>query len=460
MSARILIVEDEPAIRLALSGLLRKQGYEVEQAASGGDALRKIRDGSFDLVLTDLALGDGVSGMDVLRESKAAHPEMPVVMITAHGSEKVAVEAMKAGAEDYVPKPFDNDEMRLVVTRALERTRLAREHTLLLERVKREYGFGSLIGAGPKMRAIFSQIQKVAETDLSVLVRGESGTGKELVAQAIHQRSPRAQRPFVAVNCAAISRELVESELFGHEKGAFTGANARRIGRFEAAEGGTIFLDEIGDMPLETQGKVLRVLEERSLERVGGNKSIQVDVRVVAATHRDLEADVLRGAYRQDLYYRLKVVELLVPPLRERLEDLPALVDRFLERIAARLGRDKRAVSAEAMARLATHAWPGNVRELRHAIEQAAVLASGSEIDVDDLPIASRAGASSSGSASARPSGSFSEAKRNAVDAFERAFLIDALKRHGGNISQTAEAIGMVRQSLQQKLKELGLRGS
>jgi DNA-binding NtrC family response regulator len=459
MSARILIVEDEPAIRLALSGLLRKQGYEVEQAPSGGDALQKIREGSFDLVLTDLALGDGVSGMDVLRASKGAHPEMPVVMITAHGSEKVAVEAMKAGAEDYVPKPFDNDEMRLVVTRALERTRLAREHALLLERVKREYGFESLIGAGPKMRAIFSQIQKVAETDLSVLVRGESGTGKELVAQAIHQRSPRAQRPFVAVNCAAISRELVESELFGHEKGAFTGANARRIGRFEAAEGGTIFLDEIGDMPLETQGKVLRVLEERSLERVGGNKSIQVDVRVVAATHRDLEADVLRGAYRQDLYYRLKVVELLVPPLRERLEDLPALVDRFLERIAARLGREKRVVSAEAMARLATHAWPGNVRELRHAIEQAAVLASGSEIDVDDLPIASRAGASS-GSPSARPSGSFSEAKRNAVDAFERAFLSDALKRHGGNISQTAEAIGMVRQSLQQKLKELGLRGS
>ena len=454
MSARILVAEDEPAIQLALSGLLRRQGYEVEQAHTGDEALQKIKEGTFDLVLTDLALGAGANGMDVLRASKEAHPETPVVMITAHGSEKVAVTAMKSGAEDYVPKPFDNDEMRLVVTRALDRTRLAREHRLLLDRVKREYGFESLIGAGPAMRRIFEQIQKVAETDLSVLVRGESGSGKELVAQALHQRSPRAERPFVAVNCAAISRDLVESELFGHEKGAFTGANARRIGRFEAADGGTIFLDEIGDMPKETQAKVLRVLEERSFERVGGNKSIRVDVRVVAATHRDLEAEVARGAYRQDLYYRLKVVELVVPPLRDRLEDLPALVDRFLDRLAARLGREKRHLSADAMARLATHAWPGNVRELRHAIEQAAVLASGSEIEEDDLPLMGTA------SAAKRASGSFSAEKRKAVEAFERTFLSDALKQHGGNISQTAEAIGMVRQSLQQKLKELGMRES
>jgi len=306
------------------------------------------------------------------------------------------------------------------------------------------------------MRTIFSQIQKVAETDLSVLVRGESGSGKELVAQAIHQRSPRAERPFVAVNCAAISRELVESELFGHEKGAFTGASARRIGRFEAASGGTIFLDEIGDMPLETQAKVLRVLESRSFERVGGNRPIVADVRVVAATHRDLEAEVARGRYREDLYYRLKVVELVVPPLRERLEDLPSLVNRFLEQLASRLKRDERRISARALARLAEHTWPGNVRELRHAIEQAAVFAPGDAIEEADLrlgaPLDPR-GASDAGSTT-----SFSEAKRRAVDDFERRFLTNALARHGGNISQTADAIGMARQSLQQKLKELGLR--
>ena len=473
MTARILVVEDEPGIQLALGGLLRRQGHEVEQAESGASALAKLKAGTFDLVLTDLALGDGVSGMDVLRASKEARPETPVVMITAHGSEKVAVAAMKAGAEDYVPKPFDNDEMRLVVARALERTRREREHRDLLDRVTRDFGFESLIGAGPRMRTVFDQIRRVAETDLTVLVRGESGSGKELVAQAVHLRSPRAARPFVAVNCAAISRELVESELFGHEKGAFTGANARRVGRFEAAEGGTIFLDEIGDMPLETQAKVLRVLEERSFERVGGSRTLAADVRVVAATHRDLEAEVARGRYREDLYYRLKVVELVVPPLRDRLEDLPALVDRFLERLATRLGREKRRVTAAAMARLATHAWPGNVRELRHVIEQAAVLAAGDAIDEADLRLGAPGVQASSGggggggsagaaprpsSAPAAPAGSFSDAKRQAVDAFERAYLVDALKRHDGNISQTAEAIGMVRQSLQQKLRELGLR--
>ncbi|WP_394841128.1 sigma-54 dependent transcriptional regulator [Pendulispora brunnea] len=453
-SARILVAEDERAIQLALSGLLRRLGYEVEQAHDGAEALRKLQEGVFDLVLTDLALGEGPSGMDVLRASKEARPETPVVMITAYGSEKVAVQAMKSGAEDYVPKPFDNDEIRLVVTRALDRTRLAREHRLLLERVTRDYGFASLIGAGPAMRTVFGQIQKVAETDLTVLVRGESGSGKELVAQAIHQCSPRSERPFVPVNCAAISRELVESELFGHEKGAFTGASARRIGRFEAASGGTIFLDEIGDMPLETQAKVLRVLEERSFERVGGNRPIEANVRVVAATHRDLEAEVARGRYREDLYYRLKVVEIVVPPLRERLEDVPALVSRFLERLATRLGRDKRTMSSRAMARLAAHSWPGNVRELRHVVEQAAVLASEDVIDEADL----RLGAASMAGAKEVAITSFSEAKRRMIEDFERRFIATALERHGGNISQTADAIGMVRQSLQQKMKELGLR--
>jgi len=385
MSARILVVEDENAIRLALKGLLTREGYEVELAEDGESALEIQKQQVFDLVLTDLALGRGASGMDVLKAAKESRPETAVVMITAHGSEKIAVEAMKAGAEDYVPKPFDNDELRVVVRRALDRHRLERENRLLLEQIQREYGFEKLVGAGEAMRRIFATMQKVAETDLSVMIRGESGTGKELVAQAVHNTSTRKHKPFVAVNCAAINRELVESELFGHEKGAFTGADSRRTGRFEAADGGTIFLDEIGDMAPETQAKVLRVLEERKLERVGSTRSIDVDVRVISATHRDLEEEVAGGKFREDLYYRLKVVALELPPLRERTEDIPSLAGRFLDHVAERLGRERKQLSAGAMARLATHAWPGNVRELRNVLEQAAVLSPGDEIEESDL---------------------------------------------------------------------------
>jgi len=454
---RILVVEDERAIQIALQGLLARAGYEVESVASGGAALAKIEEAPFDLVLTDLALGDGPSGMDVLKRAKQVHAYTAVIMITAHGSEKIAVEAMKSGAEDYVPKPFDNDEIRVVVARALERNRLERENRHLMERIAREVGFEDLVGTGAAMRRVFETIGKVAETDLTVLVRGESGTGKELVAQAIHHRSPRARRPFVAVNCAAISRELVESELFGHEKGAFTGADARRAGRFEAADGGTIFLDEIGDMAPETQAKVLRVLQERAFERVGGTRPIDVDVRVVAATHRDLEAEVRAGRFREDLYYRLKVVEIEIPPLRERLEDLPLLVDRFLTQLAERLARPKATLGESALAGLMRHGWPGNVRELRNVVEQAAVLASGEAVEEDDLRLGGGAGLAAP-AASPEAVGTFSDAKKAAVERFERDYLLRALREHGGNISRTAESVGMVRQSLQQKIRELGLR--
>ena len=457
MNARVLVVEDERAIQLALSGLLRRQGYDVEVAGTGEGAVAKLDDTAYDLVLTDLALGRGLSGMDVLRTAKELRPETVVVMITAHGSETIAVEAMKAGAEDYVPKPFDNDEIRLVVQRALDRTRLERENRLLLEQVQRQYGFENLIGSGAAMRRVFETLQKVAETDLTVLVRGESGTGKELVAQALHNRSSRRNRPFVPVNCAAISRELVESELFGHEKGAFTGADARRQGRFEAADGGTIFLDEIGDMAPETQAKVLRVLQERSFERVGGTKPIEVDVRVVAATHRNLEQDVKEGRFREDLYYRLKVVEIELPPLRERREDVPALAQRFLETVTERLGRDKKRIGEDALARLVRHPWPGNVRELQNVIEQATVLSSGPEIAPDDLHLPEE-GATPVAVDADLSSLAFSDAKKSMVERFERDFLLAALRRNGGNISRTAESIGMVRQSLQQKIRELGLR--
>ena len=457
MKSRILIVEDEKGIQLALRGLLRRDGYDVELADNGEQALRKLEDTVFDLVLTDLSLGRGMSGMDVLKASKDVRSQTAVVMITAHGSEKIAVEAMQEGAEDYVPKPFDNEELRVVVSKALDRTRLQREHRLLLDRVEREYSFENLIGSGPAMREIFETIQKVAETDLSVLVRGDSGTGKELVAQALHQRSPRANRPFVCVNCAAISKELVESELFGHEKGAFTGADARRIGKFEAAHGGTIFLDEIGDMAPETQAKVLRVLQEGTLERIGGNAPLEVDVRVVAATHRDLEADVKAGRFREDLYYRLKVVEVQLPPLRERLEDVPALAERFLQSVAERLGREKKQIDADALTHLARHTWPGNVRELQHALERAAVLSSSETIGVDDLDLGDSDDAPS-GETSIPFSLPFRDAKKQIVDSFERRYLIRALREHGGNVSRTAESIGMVRQSLQQKIRELDLR--
>ncbi|MCB9652199.1 MAG: sigma-54-dependent Fis family transcriptional regulator [Deltaproteobacteria bacterium] len=455
MNSRILVVEDERAIQLALKGLLSKAGHEVEVAGSGEEAIEKLDEGPFDLVLTDLALGKKKSGMDVLHYAKQVRAETPVVMITAHGNEKIAVEAMKTGAEDYVPKPFDNDELRLVVQRALDKTRLQREHRLLLERIEREYGFGALIGSGPRMRQVFETIKKVAETDLTVMIRGESGTGKELVAQALHHRSVRQSRPFVAVNCAAISRELVESELFGHEKGAFTGADARRVGRFEAAEGGTIFLDEIGDMPLETQAKVLRVLQERTLERVGGNTPIPIDVRVVAATHRDLEKEVEEGTFREDLYYRLAVVPLELPPLRDRVEDIPALSERFSALQAERLNRPKKGFSPEALARLADYGWPGNVRELRNVVEQAQVMASGEVIEATDLFLNRRKATKVRAWDDNLP---YNEAKRQATEHFERTYLLDALRKHEGNISRTAETIGLARQSLQQKIKELDLR--
>ncbi len=456
MKPRVLIVEDEAAIRLALSGLLRREGYEIAQAESGDAAIQALAGSPFDLVLTDLALGAGASGMDVLREAGRLRPGLPVVMITAHGSEKVAVQAMKLGAADYVPKPFDNDEMRLVVGRTLERTRLERENLWLRERVERAFRFDNLIGSGPAMRQVFELIRKVAETDLTVLIRGESGTGKELVAEALHQHSPRARGPFVAVNCAAISRELVESDLFGHEKGAFTGADARRKGRFESADGGTIFLDEIGDMAPETQAKVLRVLQERRFERVGGTALVEVNVRVLAATHRDLESDVKRGRFREDLYYRLKVVEVEIPPLRARPEDVPALVDCFLGEVAERLERPKKTIRPEALARLARSAWPGNVRELRNVVEQAAVLASGDSIEEADLRLEGAGDAPpADGTSLELP---FAEAKRRLVLDFERRYLLAALRQHGGNISRAATAIGMVRQSLQQKIRELALR--
>jgi DNA-binding NtrC family response regulator len=454
MQGRVLVVDDEKAMLLALKGLLTKEGYHVETAASGEEALRRIETGSFHVVITDLSM-DGVGGMQVLAHARSVDPDLAVIMITAYGSEKIAVQAMKQGAADYLPKPFDNEELRVIVRRVMETVQLRRDHRRLLEQVQGVFGFEQIVGRSPAMRRVFETIDKVADTDVTVLVRGQSGTGKELVANALHYRSPRRTKPLVKMNCAALSQELVESELFGHERGAFTGAIARREGKFEAADGGTLFLDEVGDMPLETQAKLLRAVQEREFERVGGNTAIRVDVRVIAATNQDLEAAVGASRFREDLYYRLRVVELTIPPLAERREDIPLLVDHFLKEAATRLRRDLKPLTREALHACLTHPWRGNVRELRSAVEQALLLAPGGEITPADL-----FGTAAPAVPPSPPPGmpaSFREAKERVVETFERDFLREALRRHGGNITHTAEELGMHRQNLQQKMRELGL---
>jgi DNA-binding NtrC family response regulator len=406
--------------------------------------------------------------MEVLERTRKVDPDTAVIMITAYGSEKVAVQAMKLGAADYLPKPFDNDELRVLVRKVMDTALLRRDHRRLLEQVQGTFGYAQLIGRSPAMQRMFETIDKVADTDVTVLIRGESGTGKELVANALHYRSPRRARPLIKMNCAALSRELAESELFGHERGAFTGAIARREGKFEAADGGTLFLDEIGDMPLETQAKLLRAIQEREFERVGGNRSIRVDVRLIAATNQDLEAAIHGGTFREDLYYRLRVVELTIPPLAERREDVPLLIDHFLRDAAKRFDRAPKLLTADALRECVSRQWKGNVRELRSAVEQALLLAPGEEITPADLfgaapQAGDRAGGAgddggdgADGAAGVAPR-TFRDAKERLVQRFERSYLLEALRRHGGNITKAAEDAGMHRQNFQQKMRELGI---
>ena len=385
MKGRLLVVDDERGIVIALKGLFTKEGYEVETAESGEEALEKVKAGLFHVIITDLSM-KGMSGLELLKHVRELDPACAVLMITAFGTQRIAVEAMKAGAEDYLPKPFDNDELRIKVRKVMETQLLKREHNQLLEQVRLETGvFENMVGRSRAMMRVFETIDKVAPTDVTVLIRGESGTGKELVARAIHFRSPRARKPFIAVNCAAFSRELVESELFGHEKGAFTGAVARREGKFEAANGGTLFLDEIGDMALETQAKLLRVLQEQVFERIGGNQPLTVDVRIIAATNQDLEAMIEQGKFREDLYYRLKVVEVRVPPVRERREDVPLMVQHFIAEARQRFSAPEKQLTPEAMRACVEAPWKGNARSLKAAIEQAVILSSGANITAEDL---------------------------------------------------------------------------
>ena len=467
MKGRLLVVDDERGIVIALKGLFTKEGYEVETAESGEEALGKVKAGLFHVIITDLSM-KGMSGLELLKQVREIDPQCAVLMITAFGTQRIAVEAMKAGAEDYLPKPFDNDELRLKVRKVMETQLLKRAHNQLLDQVRLETGvFENMIGRSRAMMRVFETIEKVAPTDVTVLVRGESGTGKELVARAIHFRSPRARKPFIAVNCAAFSRELVESELFGHEKGAFTGALQRREGKFEAADGGTLFLDEIGDMALETQAKLLRVLQEKQFERIGGNQPLSIDVRIIAATNQDLETMVSQGRFREDLYYRIKVVEIRIPPVRERRDDIPLMVRHFIDDACQRFGKPAMRLSPEAMRACLDRPWKGNARSLKAAIEQAVILAGGDEISPEDLfsgsdPEGDHAPAPMTnhvpvGSDDGDETLTFREAKDKFVGDWEREFFIRALRATGGNISRAAERIGMYRQSFQQKMRELGI---
>ncbi len=371
----ILIADDEPNIRKVLEAVFSKEGYNVLLAANGKSAVNIISENpDIDVVITDLIMPD-MSGVEVLEAVKQINPGISVLMITAHGTIKTAVDAMRLGAFDYITKPFDMDEIKVVVKRALERNQLIEENRELRQQLKTRYRFDNIVGNSGKMQDVYKLVERVANSRATVLIRGESGTGKELIARAIHYTSNRANKPFVAVACVALAETILESELFGHEKGAFTGAAGTKVGRFEAADGGTLFLDEIGDIPGNVQMKLLRVIQEREFERVGGLKTIKVDVRLVTATNQDLEKEVREGRFREDLFYRLQVVTINLPPLRERKEDIPPLVEHFINLYARENGKAVRFASPEALELMMAYNWPGNVRELENTIERAIVLA-------------------------------------------------------------------------------------
>ena len=451
----VLVVDDERSMREFLAIFLSRAGYAVEAAASGAEARRAMAAKEHDLVITDLQMPDA-SGLDVLAECKALHPDTQVIVVTAYATTETAIAAMKAGAYDYLVKPFKLDEVGLIVERAFERRLLMRQNVALRDEIKGRYRLDRLLGKSAAMQRVFDMLRKIAPARTSVLLVGESGTGKELAARALHELSPRAERDFVAVNCGAIPEALIESELFGHVKGAFTGANADRPGLFEAAHGGTLMLDEVAELPLAMQVKLLRVLQERKVKPVGGVSEREVDVRVVAATNRDLETEVEKGTFRQDLYYRLNVIQVRMPPLRERREDVPLLVDHFVKKFAAEHAHPITGVDADAMAAITAHNFPGNVRELENLVERAVTLSTDGRITADALPDLSRADRA----AAARPelpSGFDLERER---ETFERGFILKALERTDGNRTLAARLLGISFRSMRYRLSKLGISGA
>jgi DNA-binding NtrC family response regulator len=453
----ILIVDDEHAARYGMRRALEAH-YRIAEAESAKAARTALSEYRPDLILLDVVM-PGEDGLAFLRALRAAGDETPVLVVSALDTARTAVEALQNGAGDYIVKGFDIEALRRRVANILKLAELGAENHRLRRELVAEGQFGRMLGASPAMRRVFEMAERVAPTDATVLILGESGTGKDLLAQEIHHRSPRAGKPIIAVNCAALPENLIESELFGYERGAFTGAAQQRKGKFEMASGGTLFLDEIGDMNPVTQAKVLRALENRKIERLGGSQSLDVDVRVISATHRDLPTDIAVGQFREDLYYRLRVVTLELPPLRAHKDDLPLLADAFLEQLGTRHSRRAR-LSQEASEMIRRYEWPGNVRELRNALERALVLSKGDEIAATDLPDEVRentrpVSAPSDGAGNSFLSESdFREAKRR----FEITYLKRKLEEHRWNVSKTAAEIGLHRQSLQEKLRELGIQ--
>ena len=451
----ILLVEDKESLRRVLRMTLEAAGYSVTEAADARAAIDEIARVPHKIVLTDLRMPNG-SGIDVLRAAKAADNEVPVILMTAYGSIDEAVQAMKDGAQDFLQKPVDSNHLLLLVERALEQSRLRNENLLLREEWSKRYGFPRIIGESESIKRSVAETQRVAQTDATVLLLGESGTGKELFARAVHHLSNRRDKPFVAINCAAIPETLIENELFGHERGAFTGAGERRLGKFELAAGGTVFLDEIGELPLAVQGKLLRAIEEKAVDRIGGKSPIPVDVRVVAATNKDLRAAVEHGEFRGDLFFRLAVFPIDIPALRERGDDVVLLARHFAAQLGKELrGREAR-LSDSSITAISLHNWPGNVRELENSIERACILSDGSELEPRDLGLATddRADAAALG---VNLSGSLSEATERVVRLVERQKIVEALTAHDGNKTRAAEALGVSYKTLLTKIKEYNL---
>jgi two-component system, NtrC family, response regulator HydG len=445
--ACLLVVDDEPSARSTLALLLRKRGHHVLEADGLTAATKRLGEEVFDLVVTDLKMPDG-DGLDVLRAVKAHAPRTEVILLTAYAGWRSAKEAMRLGALDYFEKGDDPDELYHRIDKALAERALRRENENLRAQLRERYGLPGLIAQSPAMHDVLDLVERVAPTGATLLIRGESGTGKEVIAKAVHHASPRAARPFVAVNCGAVPETLLESELFGFTRGAFTGAVASKLGLFAEADGGTLFLDEIGEMPGALQVKLLRTLQSGEIRRLGATQATTIDVRVIAATNRDLAAMISEGSFREDLFYRLNVIEVVLPPLRERREDLPALAEYFASRSAARLGREIR-LAPETVERLLRYPWPGNVRELENAIERAVILARGDTVTPEDLPPHVAAGLNL-GPSPALP-------KQTSLAEAERSHILTTLERYGRNHSAAAEALGIGRTTLWRKLKEYGI---
>jgi DNA-binding NtrC family response regulator len=465
MADRVLIVDDEQSLRKVLAATLEREGYEVQVAVNGEEALAALdRDGA-DVVVTDLVMPK-MDGLSLLRKVVSRHPDVPVIVVTAHGRVDSAVEAMKAGAFDFVTKPFENAELKSIIAKAARQSDLNARNVVPGEPGAQGRRYTEIIGRGQRMIELQQIIGKVADAPSTVLVQGESGTGKELVATALHEKSSRRERPFIKINCAAIPRELVEAELFGFEKGAFTGAVQSKPGRFELADGGTLFLDEIGEIPLEMQVKLLRAIQESEFERVGGVKTTRVEVRLIAATSRDLTREIAAGRFREDLFYRLNVVPIFLPPLRERREDIPLLVEHFRQKYNARLKKNVGTIEDDALAALAAYSWPGNIRELENVLERTILFAEGVAIRAADLPASLRQSAPSPdeahgapGVVPSSPPGPLKEIVKGQVQAIERDLIVRGLEVTGSNVTRTAKLLKISRKSLQMKMKEFGLRG-